>query len=46
VESSNAVIGTPPPSKRRGDDDDCVWCIATRKLNVGERVQTAPDVST
>ena len=48
VESSNAVIGTPPPSKRRGDneDDDCVWCIATRKLDVGERVQTAPDLWT
>lgn len=33
----NAVIGSPPPN-RHGGEDDCLWCIATRKINVGERV--------
>lgn len=37
----NAVIGSPPRSRHDGEDD-CLWCVATRRLDAGEQV-IAPD---
>lgn len=36
-EKTNAVIGSPPRN-RHGGEDDCVWCVATKRLDVGECV--------
>jgi len=37
--ATNAVFGSPPRGQQRlGQDDDCLWCVATRELQVGERI--------
>lgn len=33
----NAVLGSPPRT-RHGGEDDCLWCVASRKINAGEQV--------
>ena len=36
----NAVLGSPPRN-RHGGEDDCLWCVATRRINAGEQVHAA-----
>lgn len=34
----NAVLGSPPPDRSRGGEEGCIWCVATRDLENGERI--------
>jgi hypothetical protein len=36
-DESNAVLGSPPRN-RHGGAEDCLWCVATCKINIGEQV--------
>jgi len=37
----NAILGSPPPDRSRDGEEGCIWCVATRDLEIGERIATS-----